>query len=203
MILLLAFLSSSRHQSMHSFPALWWMSSHSSTRALRSSGSWSAQTPTSLPTTWGDLLRWPWPSFLPFIHLYHVHNLIIGLSSIPLHGGLQVKSSFQMNEAFSFACVWDRLVGLSWCCSGVERGFCPLLWDSPLLPYCSGMRGMTSGKIPVGRAKGSHSFPFLFSPRPSGRCWCSMQTSYQRASQIIAQRRKWWGLGPAALKMFG
>lgn len=116
-ILLLAFLSSSRHQSMHSFPALWWTSSHSSTRASRSSGSWNAQTPTSLPTTWGDLLRWPWPSLVPSIHLCHAHSLMTGPSSVPLCGGLQVKSGF---TPFSFACAWGRLVGLSWCCSSLR-----------------------------------------------------------------------------------
>lgn len=49
--------SSSKHLSMLYSPARWWMSSHSSIRALRSLRSWSVQTLWLLLTIWGGLLR--------------------------------------------------------------------------------------------------------------------------------------------------
>ena len=88
------------------------------------------------------------------------------------------------------------------CFSGVEREIGPLLWDSSLCTccYCSG-RSVTPGTILMGKAKGPFSFLFLFLLRPLGRCSWNMQTSYQRTSQLTAQRRKWWGPGSLLLKL--
>lgn len=191
MTLCMTFLSSSRRQSTHSFPALWWTSSHSSTRALRSSGSWNAQTPTSLPTTWGDLRRWPWPSlYLPFINHHHTHSLVTGLSSNSLCGGLQVKPGI---TPFSFVSRVDRWVCFS-TVLGLRGSF--VAYCEILLHFHSKMSDMTSQARFLWEELRVPS-PFLFCfLRPSGRCWCSMQTFYQRTSLLIAQRRKWWGSDP-------